>query len=313
MDEFPIYQIEEFQWVVDETMGTKARDWYDAREDYPDFQRGSRWLLKAPKRFSGEIWSEKIAYEIGKLMGLPIARVELANHKSESTTASGTISLNFADHREGRSLEHGNELMEAQSYRSNYYKDEENQIGLDAVYDYLEENKVAAPINAVPSGFGAPFFFTGYLVFDALIGNIDRHHQNWGVVRTSKGQLHLAPTFDHGACLGRELQARKRANYLRNKQVRVYATNKKGSAKIAPPGPNDRVVPFKVLDFLPGLGQDRALCFWLDRALNIDRDIVESLFDRFPPGIVEVGAQEFALQFLDFTTQQLRRLHEQVC
>jgi hypothetical protein len=43
-------------------------------------------------------------------------------------------------------------------------------------------------------------------MLDALIGNTDRHHENWGLVLqgTSDHQdLRLAPTFDHASSLGR--------------------------------------------------------------------------------------------------------------
>jgi hypothetical protein len=51
----------------------------------------------------------------------------------------------------------------------------------------------------------AAFHMVGYLLFDAFVGNTDRHHQNWGIVlelETEKRLLTLAPTFDHGFILG---------------------------------------------------------------------------------------------------------------
>jgi hypothetical protein len=47
------------------------------------------------------------------------------------------------------------------------------------------------------------------LTFDALIGNTDRHHENWGLLhqRTLKvppPNTHLAPAFDNGTSLGHE-------------------------------------------------------------------------------------------------------------
>ena len=47
-----------------------------------------------------------------------------------------------------------------------------------------------------------------YLLLDAVIGNVDRHHENWGILGKDvdgsvKGRL--APTFDHASSLGREL------------------------------------------------------------------------------------------------------------
>lgn len=58
----------------------------------------------------------------------------------------------------------------------------------------------------------------GYLVLDALVGNTDRHHQNWGVVVQGKRgadqvllvhSIQLAPTFDHASSLGRKIGVRR--------------------------------------------------------------------------------------------------------
>ncbi len=47
-----------------------------------------------------------------------------------------------------------------------------------------------------------PFAFM--LAFDAWIGNVDRHQQNWGVIRRGRS-IRLAPMFDPASCLGVEL------------------------------------------------------------------------------------------------------------
>lgn len=313
MSIFSVYDLKLFRWVIEEKMGTKARDWYQVTNSVPELEEGTRWLYKVPDRFPGEIWAEKLACEIGAMMELPIAGVEFARFDGETGEVDGTISLSFADCREHLVLEHGNELMEAQSHRRKYSLDEEGQVGLDAVYDYLRVENIEAPRGAAMTSQDATFYFTGYLVLDALIGNVDRHHQNWGVIRTADGNRYLAPTFDHGACLGRELGAEKRTNYLQSRQVSQYATRRKGRAKIAPPDGNDRIVPFKVLDFLPSLGQDQALCFWLERALKIDDGVMERLFAQVPRGLVSPDVETFAREFTKFTRGQLMSLREEIC
>ena len=77
--------------------------------------------------------------------------------------------------------------------------------------------------------------FVGYLLFDALIGNTDRHHENWGIVlirddegtRTIAGgasfKLCLAPSFDHASSLGRDLTDLKRQERLNTRYKRGNA------------------------------------------------------------------------------------------
>lgn len=63
-------------------------------------------------------------------------------------------------------------------------------------------------------------------MLDAVIGNTDRHHENWGILRKRVGdrwQGMVAPTFDHASSLGRELRdegdGKSRRQILRQKQI----------------------------------------------------------------------------------------------
>jgi len=47
--------------------------------------------------------------------------------------------------------------------------------------------------------------FADVLLFDAWIGNGDRHQENWGIV-IGPNAIRLAPIYDTAACLGAELQ-----------------------------------------------------------------------------------------------------------
>lgn len=70
-----------------------------------------------------------------------------------------------------------------------------------------------------------------YLVLDALIGNTDRHHENWGLrVNGSDAQdrLSLAPSFDHASSLGRELLDDRRRQMLDAGRVGHYVTQGRG-------------------------------------------------------------------------------------
>lgn len=60
---------------------------------------------------------------------------------------------------------------------------------------------------------------------DALIGNTDRHQENWGVIEA--GRRRLSPTFDHASSLGFLLDDSARVERLttadRDRDVSAYA------------------------------------------------------------------------------------------
>ncbi len=197
-----------------EAMGTKRKFWCRPTED------GVLWLFKYPRPGSGEHWAEKIAAEVAGCLGISHAVVELAI--AEGTR--GSISKSFA--RRGRVLFHGNELL-AKIMKYDIHKFHgQSDHSLGNVFRVLEaafRNRPAAEI--------AKRQFAGYLVLDALIGNTDRHHQNWGLLikRTPKG-VHgfLAPTFDHASSLGREISDEVRVRRLRERAVGQYAKKARG-------------------------------------------------------------------------------------
>jgi hypothetical protein len=182
-------------------MGTKRKFWFWNGET-------QRWFLfKYSREGTGEHWSEKIACEVADTLGLPHARVDLARHGG----AWGVVVEDLRRVPESMSILHGNELL--MEHDPNYpaaggYRLSDHT--LQRVAKAIEFHGVSLPMlpATLPLGVDdALGLFAGYLLLDALIGNTDRHHENWAVVvsRSSPGArfLELAATYDHASSLGR--------------------------------------------------------------------------------------------------------------
>jgi hypothetical protein len=183
-----------------EPIGSKAKFWFRRPGD------PALWLYKEARPNTGEDWAEKLAAEFAERLGLPHAVVELAEHNG----SRGVVIRDFTDGQRRGALVHGNELLfevdetypKERSYRV-------HQHTLRAVASVLDAPTVVLTEGEWPASVTTPWGgFIGYLALDALIGNTDRHHQNWGLlVRPDAPQAarELAPTFDHASSLGREL------------------------------------------------------------------------------------------------------------
>ena len=174
----------------DETLGTKPKFWFRSNEgDLLLFKRGRR----------NEDWSEKVAYEVARRLKLPAAEVELAEHDG----VAGTVSRSFL--APGDQMYHGNELLLARDSEyplQAHYRVRQHTV--EAVLETIAWYSASIPPSCVApwTGFDGCDLMVGYLALDALIGNTDRHHENWAVVRRGR-RSYMAPSYDHAASLGR--------------------------------------------------------------------------------------------------------------
>lgn len=195
---FPVIRIRSSDAEAVEYLGTKAKFWY---------REGERQILfKAEERGTGEDWAEKIACELCAMLGLPHAHYEMAYDLD--LQRPGVVCESFTP--PPLSLAHGNQLLLAldpgypagseNRYRSRAHTD-------DAVFEIID--LLGLPDQSwcsrlPPRIQTATGIFAGYLLLDAWIANQDRHHENWGAIWDGE-RLALAPSFDHGAALARNL------------------------------------------------------------------------------------------------------------
>lgn len=93
-----------------------------------------------------------------------------------------------------------------------------------AAYQIINVVQVLCRLESSPlTGRPAVEDFAGYLVLDALVANVDRHHENWAVLVARRGARRcvLAPTFDHAASLACGLTDEARIERLRTPGPRV--------------------------------------------------------------------------------------------
>jgi len=210
-DRYPVIDVSAVARDFIEPMGTKRKFWFTGAD-------GARWLFKYSRPKTGEHWSEKIAAEIGTLLGIPVARVELAICDG----LPGVCSRSFLPPESA--LVHGNELLQEvdQTYPVTQLRGVSKHT-VDVVFGQLRS--VDPPIGA-PATLSAVDCFVGYLLLDALIGNGDRHHENWAVIHGTDSRR-LAPSYDHASSFGRELLDEERAARLdgidRGRTVDRYA------------------------------------------------------------------------------------------
>lgn len=155
------------------------------------------------------------------MLGIAHAEVELAIFDSEK----GSTTKSFANVDAGQILIHGNQLLEleVQGYDPSKKFNQSNHT-LENIWRVLD--------SSLHDSENAKYRFADYLVFDAIIGNTDRHHENWGLLfqmAEDRVSVDLAPTYDHASSLGRELSDTKRERLFANKQIGSYVERAPGA------------------------------------------------------------------------------------
>lgn len=287
---YPITRIQPEWLAVREHMGTRRKFWYQ------DPAGQTEWLFKYPRPNTGEYWAEKIAAEVAVRLGIPCARVELAADNGHR----GSTSQSFLSPSE--ELVHGNQLLKwtLDGYDPDLrFGQSEHSLGnIWRCLDRLFVEPKAAEL--------AKMRFAEYLVLDAVIGNTDRHHENWGLVRKrhEDGWIgRLAPSFDHASSLGRELLDGKRTGRLETDTVGDYVVRGRGAIyrganpKRAP-GPLE-LVRRSLPTLLPYIARP------LTRLATLRDSHVSNLIHRIPVHWMSRPARDFAATLIRYSRDRL--------
>jgi hypothetical protein len=286
-----------------EYLGTKRKFWLRLRK--------TRYLFKAEERGTGEDWAEKVVCELAAMLGIPHVKYQLAREQGgEAGPQPGVICPSFL--LRGQALEMGNQLL--------FRRDPDYPADSDAKYKVTAHtvDAVAAAVGdlrvpearwmriAPPEIDTALGVFVGYILLDAWIANQDRHHQNWGAIRTGD-TLRLAPTYDHGSSLARNLTDEDRADRLdsgvANRSVAHFAKRARSGFYQAPAdrrtlGTVEAFAAFAALD-PAGAG------VWRGRLAGLQWDAVEQVLRRVPNERMSEITRRFTLELLRVNRDRL--------
>ena len=293
-DSYSIFTVEP-AWVLGpEEMGSKEKFWYRNPEE-PE----TNYLFKFPKSGTGQHWAEKIAEQIADVLQIKHARVELAEFRKEY----GSVSESFALGDEA--LRHGNEVLElVVSGYNPKQKFRQSAHTLENIFQVMDRVFLAPEAKEL-----AKARISEYLVLDALIGNTDRHHENWGILRERAGdgwKGFVAPSFDHASSLGRELLDERRDRLLSEGRVGQYV--EKGHGAIYWSGDEKRAS--SPLELVRRAVQRHPDFFQpaLKKLKRLDESTTRDLISRVPDSWMTDSAREFAIGLIRYNFQQLRSL-----
>jgi hypothetical protein len=256
-------------WLLDrdEPAGENEKTWF-RDPDAPDH----RWIYKPNRQHRSEYEdrSEVVASILAQQFGIPAAVVRLATLRN----SQGCLSRNVV-------IDESNELEHASLYLSEFVENFDprakdsrghSQQWIRTILEQLEP-----PIAGSAKGLSAVDWFAGYLIFDALIGNTDRHSENWAIEVTPRGTMHLAPSYDHATSLGVTTRGPRLDKVLASeelvRQFAARATSHRFEGESKTP-----LVDFAV-EFLAGCSP-QAQRHWTSTVLEFDVDTATRIIEQ---------------------------------
>ena len=290
------------------------------------------WLLKFPRPNTGEHWAEKVAYEIGNLVEINCARVELARCEWQSAVFGQTATQeegNWQKYQPATICEsflppeldlevildrrilvfHGAEVL--QMFIDGYdaaLRFGQREHSVKNILSSMTALMGARNLNPMPLWDVELKVLASYALLDGLIGNTDRHHENWTIayiVDEGDVRLRVLPSFDHASSLGRELTDERRRTILQSDAMLNYVY--RGNGGIFVDSIRRRA--------LPPLRLAQMLCRWRPdftretcaRIAQISDSQIWDTIDKVPTEFMSDVAKEFAYTSIIVRRSELLR------
>lgn len=293
---YPVLDVSAWRVAQLEPGGTDEKVWLDV----PDAD--TKALFK-PNRLradpeQGEDWPEKLASELAATLGLPAARVDLA----ERDGRRGCLSYDVVPTR--WELQPGAVLL---NQLLDFQHDPRDRAAPGHTLSNIQEvlrGYRPPPGFSGPAEFDAFAVFAGHLMLDALISNRDRHSENWAVLRgrSTADDRCLAPSYDHASALGFNLRDERRTRLFQDPNMMAAFRRKATAYRF------ERCRKVTLTEHAHAaldVAGDHVRDHWLVRLSAVDEDDVGPLVARIPA--MSDLARRFAVHVLTSNRRRLLR------
>tara|TARA_R110000764_G_scaffold208541_1_gene294196 strand:- start:86 stop:1177 length:1092 start_codon:yes stop_codon:yes gene_type:complete len=159
------------------TGGTRAKNIYVFPKDGKEyFFKGSKKLKDGSFKFRTEFWSEIVSSKIGQMLGFNLLDYNIGFDINDEQQI-GCLSKSMVEHSENK-LSEGVEFLRGFDSKYNPKIDEDRYT-----VDFIKKTFKFFELSEFEP------HFVQMLVFDLIIGNSDRHQENWGFISKFKESI----------------------------------------------------------------------------------------------------------------------------
>lgn len=222
-----------------------------------------------------EACSEKMAYEIAKVLGYKCAKIELAKDTENNI---GVLNYLFSDREKSPHTDIVTYLNKESNERSEYYIVSNIKKTLDEIDKSLFQG------------------FIRIMVFDALIGEQDRHEENWGITEKN-GKYSISPLYDNGDSLLREFKNKDMLKKFQNGERDFDAYINRSKTLIYKEDKKKRYKHFELIDFL-NKNYHEMVKTEIDNLNKLTDNDIDLIVNRIPSELLTNGQKEYIICYL---------------
>ncbi len=202
--------------------GARVKDAYFSPEEPEEKCIKSNWryLFKlSRRRFPWQFWCEIIAYRFGCAIGIdvPPAHIGYSRKYEQGVDTYAALIEWFYDYKKKRYVSGGQVMVQL---IDNFDRDTGEEHNLETIRKFFSDCEAILT------------YWAKVLTFDTLIGNRDRHQDNWGFIaeRSEKQSIEsimLSPAFDNGTALCYEILEQNIDRYEDTNRLGRYLTGRR--------------------------------------------------------------------------------------
>lgn len=228
-----------------------------------------------PEYHASEAASEKLSYEIAKILNYDCATIELAYDKNKSL---GILNYLFVDVDKFEHMDAVVYLKHENENRCDFYTISNIKKNLDELNSNLFSH------------------FIKIMIFDALVGEQDRHEENWGI-NNKNGIYHISPLYDNGCNLLREFKNQKTIEEYHTGKKDFMAYIKRSKTMIYKEDHKKRYKHFELVEELlkeyPDMIQKE-----INNLKKLTDEKIEETVNKMPPSILTELHKKYIIKYL---------------
>ena len=178
---------------------------------------------------------------------------------------------------------------------------------------YDEQNKIYYSINMILNSLDNKNLekdFFKILIFDYIIGNTDRHSNNWAIIRKENNEIEIAPLYDNGSALCSYVYEEEIEKYFGKDKLLLNSLVRSKSRSMIKIDEKDKKRPMhiEVIKYLHNKYNDETVGFVETILKRLNEDKIVELINQLEG--ISYNRKRLLKMFLDIKLKDLKCIYE---